>query len=93
MKDQGSNPLFPRDPLGSHEKYTETLTIRMTKQDLALLQRICKARGEDVSGFLRRAMRVEFAKLGFLTEEERQALGIHESQMESSQLERERLDR
>lgn len=76
-----------------HEKYTETLAIRMTKQDLALLQRICKARGEDASGFLRRAMRIEFAKLGFLSEEEKQALGLHENDAKKPQSDEERLRR
>jgi len=75
-------------PIGlgtTQEKYTETITIRVTKQDLSLLQRICKARGEDASGFLRRAMRVEFAKLGFLSEEEKQALGLHRNNTENPQ--------
>jgi hypothetical protein len=33
-------------------------------------------RGEDPSSFLRRAMRKEFAELGFLDEEEKKALGV-----------------
>ena len=58
------------------ERLTENLSIRLTKRDLALLVKVSRARGEDPSSFVRRAMRMELAKLGFLSEEEMQALGI-----------------
>jgi len=58
------------------ERLTENLSIRVTKRDLALLVKVSRARGEDPSSFIRRAMRMELARLGFLSEEEMQALGI-----------------
>ena len=58
------------------DELRETLTFRLTKKDLTLLDRITKMRGADPSSFLRRAMRKEFAELGFLDEEERKALGL-----------------
>lgn len=89
MIDHADRP-FPMGLRTVHEKYTETITIRVTKQDLTLLQKICKARGEDASGFLRRAMRIEFAKLGFLSEEEKQALGLHRNNTENPQFDNKR---
>ena len=58
------------------ERLSENLSIRFTKRDLELLVKVSRARGEDPSSFIRRAMRMELAKLGFLNEEEMQALGI-----------------
>lgn len=50
--------------------------IRMQPKDIQLLKTICKARGEDVSDFVRRAIKTELARLSFLTPEEKKALGI-----------------
>ena len=60
----------------TRERLTENLSIRLTKRDLALLVKVSRARGEDPSSFIRRALRMELAKLGFLSEEEMQALGV-----------------
>ena len=60
----------------TRERLTENLSIRFTKRDLALLVKVSRARGEDPSSFIRRALRMELAKLGFLSEEEMQALGV-----------------
>jgi len=38
--------------------------------------KVSRARGEDPSNFIRRSVRMELAKLGFLSEEERKALGV-----------------
>jgi len=57
-------------------EFSENLSIRMTKRDKELLEKICKARGEDPSGFVRRAIRKEFANLCYLPEEEKKALGL-----------------
>ena len=59
-----------------HERLTENFSLRLTKRDLALLVKVSRARGEDPSSFIRRAMRMELARLGFLSGEEMQALGI-----------------
>jgi len=50
----------------------------MSEEDIELIKKICKARGEDLSDFIRRAIRMEFARLSFLSEEEKKALGLGE---------------
>ena len=52
--------------------------VRMQPQDIRLLKEVCKARGEDVSDFVRRAIKMELARLSFLTPEEKKALGFKE---------------
>ncbi|MGI0081594.1 MAG: hypothetical protein ACRECH_18490 [Nitrososphaerales archaeon] len=51
---------------------------RMSTKDVALIKRISKERGEDVSSFVRRAIKSELARLGYLSEYQRKALGIGE---------------
>lgn len=48
----------------------------MKKEDVELLKRICEARGEDLSDFVRRAIYKELASLSFLSEEQKKALGM-----------------
>ena len=50
--------------------------LRISKEDRILLDKVCEARGEDRSGFIRRALRTELAKLGFYEADIRQALGF-----------------
>ena len=50
--------------------------VRISIEDRELLNKICKARGEDISDFVRRAIKMEFARLSFLSEEEKKALGL-----------------
>lgn len=52
------------------------LGVRIPKSELELIRQICKARGEDVSDFVRRAIRRELALLSFLSDEEKKALGV-----------------
>jgi len=59
-----------------NSEHSENLSIRITKRDKELLERICKATGEDPSDFVRRAVRKEFAILCYLPEEEKKALGL-----------------
>lgn len=49
---------------------------RMPKEDVELLKKVCKARGEDLSDFVRRSVKKELARLSFLTAEEKKALGF-----------------
>ncbi|MCD6263099.1 ribbon-helix-helix protein, CopG family [Candidatus Bathyarchaeota archaeon] len=51
---------------------------RIPEEDIELIKKICRARGEDLSDFVRRAIRMEFARLSFLSEEEKKALGLGE---------------
>jgi len=50
--------------------------VRISPKDRTLLDKISRARGEDLSDFVRRAIRKEFASLGFLSDEEKKALGV-----------------
>ena len=50
--------------------------IRMRRKDLDILKQVCKARGEDVSSFVRRSVLKELARLSYLTQEEKKALGV-----------------
>jgi uncharacterized protein (DUF1778 family) len=49
----------------------------MPKEDVELLKKVSKARGEDLSDFVRRAVYKELADLSFLPEDQKKALGIH----------------
>lgn len=52
------------------------VTIWVTDDLWALLWKVSGDRGEDVSAFIRRAVLSEFARLSFLPEEQKKALGI-----------------
>lgn len=54
------------------------LGVRVTERDRQLLDQVCKARGEDLSDFIRRSIRKELAALSFLPDEDKKALGIKE---------------
>jgi len=60
----------------NNNELSESVAVRITKRDKELLERICRARGEDPSDFVRRAVRKEFATLSYLPEEEKKALGL-----------------
>ena len=47
-----------------------------------VIEEVCKARGEDVSDFVRRAIKMELARLSFLTPEEKKALGFKDVRCE-----------
>jgi hypothetical protein len=53
-----------------------TITVRMKQKDRKLLEKVCDARGEDLSHFIRRAIRKELASLSFYPEETEKALGL-----------------
>ena len=48
----------------------------MAASDTALLKRVCESRGEDISDFVRRAIRKELASLDYLKPADVQALGL-----------------
>ena len=52
------------------------VTVKISDHDALILRKIVKARGEDISSFVRGAIREKFASLGFLSSEEKQALGL-----------------
>jgi len=53
-----------------------TIGVRVSKEDRTLLDQICKARGEDLSDFVRRSIRKELASLSFLSDSQKKALGM-----------------
>lgn len=57
---------------------TKTVGVRFQPKDKDLLERVCKARGEDVSDFIRRAVKTELAKLSFYSADTKKALGVTE---------------
>jgi len=59
-----------------NNELSENLSLRISRRDKELLEKICKARGEDPSDFVRRAVRKEFATLCYLPEEDKKALGL-----------------
>lgn len=55
---------------------TKHVGFRIPVDDLVLMREVCNARGEDVSDFVRRAIRKELAELSFLSDYEKKALGV-----------------
>lgn len=51
------------------------VSAKFEADDIKLLKKIVKFRGEDTSSFVRRAVRLELARLGYLPKEESKALG------------------
>lgn len=50
--------------------------VRFQEKDIKLIKKVCRDRGEDVSDFVRRSVKIELAKLSFLSIEEKKALGV-----------------
>ena len=55
---------------------TRQIGVRLPRKDVLLVKRICRSRGEDLSDFIRRAIRTELAKLSFLSAIDKKALGV-----------------
>jgi hypothetical protein len=49
---------------------------RMDQDLVDLIKKICRLRGEDLSDFVRRAVKLELARLSYLSEDEKKALGF-----------------
>ena len=61
----------------------ESITFKLEEVDRELLEKVCRARGESLSSFVRRALRREFARLGFLSQDEVKALELNLEEGES----------
>ena len=44
---------------------SETIGVRFQEEDKELLENVCNARGEDISDFVRRAVRKELASMSY----------------------------
>jgi len=49
---------------------------RMSADDVQLVKKICEARGEQISDFVRRSVRKELGRLSYLSVEEKKALEV-----------------
>lgn len=54
------------------------IVVRFEASIKELARKVAKARGEDLSDFVRRAVKMELARLSFLSEDEKKALGVLE---------------
>jgi uncharacterized protein (DUF1778 family) len=52
------------------------VAARFTVEDASLLREVAKQRGMDVSDFVRYAVRKELARLSYLSDEDKKALGV-----------------
>jgi uncharacterized protein (DUF1778 family) len=56
-----------------------TINVAVRRKDKELIEKVSEARGEQLSDFVRRAIRKELAALGYLNENQKKALGIQKS--------------
>ena len=56
--------------------FNATIGVRVSLEDKRILEKICDARGEDVSDFVRRVVRKELAALSFYPDDVKKALGV-----------------
>ena len=59
-----------------HSNLERTIGVRVTEELYQLLTTVCQHRGEDVAGFIRRAILTELAQLSFLPDDQKKALGV-----------------
>lgn len=52
------------------------MNVKIEQNDLRLARKISSMRGEDLADFVRLSMRKEFARLGFLNNQETKALEV-----------------
>jgi len=58
------------------EELDRTVTVRVTNDTRSLIRHVCRLRHEHVTTFIRRSILMEFARLGFMQDEQKKALGI-----------------
>lgn len=63
----------------------DQIVVRLEASISRLLRKVAKARGQDVSNLVRYLIRVELARLSFLSAEEKKALGILQEALSASQ--------
>lgn len=52
------------------------LNIKIEEHDLKLAQTVAEKRGEGLADFVRRSIRAELSRLGFLSKSDAKALGV-----------------
>ena len=68
------------------------IRVRISSNDRALIEKVCKIRGEDLSSFTRRALKKELATLGIYNKEELTILGIKIENEERARVDEEKKD-
>jgi hypothetical protein len=58
--------------------------VRITEEDRKLLREVCHARGEDLSDFIRRAIKTELARLSYYPQDVKKALGILQKEVQTA---------
>jgi hypothetical protein len=58
--------------------------VRIAEEDKVLLRKICQARGEDLSDFIRRAIKTELARLSYYPQDVKKALGILQKEVQTA---------
>jgi hypothetical protein len=56
----------------------EQISVKIDVETITLVKKVSKARGEQLSDFVRRSVRMELVNLGYLGEAEKKALGIED---------------
>ncbi|MCP8321732.1 MAG: hypothetical protein H3Z52_12460 [archaeon] len=54
----------------------QSIGFKLEAKDRELIEKVCRARGENISSFVRRAVRRELAGLSFYPNETMKALGL-----------------
>ncbi len=63
-------------PRKSNDVKGNTIGVRLFESDERLLRQVCRSRGEDISDFVRMAIRTQLAKMGYLPDSDKKALGL-----------------
>lgn len=50
--------------------------LKISTRDRELIEKVCSARGEGISSFVRKSIRRELVRLGYLGEDVQKALGV-----------------
>jgi len=58
------------------KQLTGQFVVRVTEDLENLVRSVAEARGEDMSDFVRRSIKIELARLSFLSPKEKKALGV-----------------
>jgi len=61
---------------GRKRKLTRIVSVRLPRDRAELIEKLCYARGEQLSNFIRRAIYRELARMGLLPAEEAKLLEI-----------------
>jgi len=65
-----------KDIIMKNKLRTKVIGVRVKEEASDLVEKVCEARGEYISDFVRRAILKELAGLSFFDEESKKALGI-----------------